>query len=311
MLARAVRSGLAESYHDGAVAAIDLNGTSLFEHGDIDRPFFLRSSIKPFQATVGLEAGAPFNRDQVAVACSSHGGQAVHRAVVSSILKDAGLDQTALLCPPDRPLSISADRHLTASGVIERAPLFHNCSGKHAAALAACVAAGWPIDSYTQPDHPFQIRVRELIGEVTGSPVEPVGVDGCGFPTLQGSTRGLSRAFARLASEERFRTVREAMMAMPALTSDGDRPEAALMQWLPAAVKGGAVACVGLALTDRFGLAAKCWDGSSTALYVGVIEALDRLGVLEPVAREALQHHARPPVLGGGLPVGSFEPALD
>ena len=82
------------------------------------------------------------------------------------------------------------------------------------------------------------------------------------------------------------------------------------MQWLPAAVKGGAVACTGVALTGRFGLPAQCWDGSNQALYVGVIEALDRLGVLEPVAREALAPHARPDLLGGGAPVGRLEPAL-
>ena len=311
MLARAVRSGLAESYHEGAVAVTAPDGTLLFEHGEIDRPFFLRSAIKPFQATVALEAGAPLNRDQTALACSSHGGQAVHRAVVSSILADAGLDESALRCPPGRPLSMTADRRLAASGTVEPAPLFHNCSGKHAAALAACVAAGWPIDSYVEPDHPYQTRVRELIGEVTGSPAADSGVDGCGFPTLRGTTRSLSRAFALLATDERFRTVRHAMMAMPALTSDGDRPEAALMQWLPAAVKGGAVACMGLALADRFGMAAKCWDGGTLPLYVGVIEVLDRLGALEPVARQALQPHARPPVLGGGVPVGSYQPALD
>ena len=311
MLARAVRSGLAESYHDGAVAVLSPDGRVLLEHGDVDRVFYYRSAIKPFQATVSLEAGARLNRDQLAVACSSHGGQAVHRAVVASILDDSGLDASALRCPPDRPLAISADRRLAAEGKTERARIYHNCSGKHAAALAACVAAGWPVESYPEPDHPYQVRVRDLMGEVTGSAVESAGVDGCGFPTLRGSTRSLAGAFARLAVDERYRPVREAMMAMPALTSDGDRPEAALMQWLPAAVKGGAVACVGVALLDRFGLAAKCWDGSNVPLYVGVIEALDRLGVLEPVAREALAGHARPPLLGGGEPVGSYEPAFD
>ena len=310
MLARAVRSGLTESYHDGAVAVVDVDGDLLFEHGDIDRPFYFRSSIKPFQAAVSLEAGAPLNRDQTAVACSSHGGQPVHRALVASILAEAGLDESALQCPPDRPMTLAADRRLAAEGRTEPAPINHNCSGKHAAALSACVAAGWPIDSYLEAEHPYQQRVHSLVAELAGESVDPMGVDGCGFPTLRGTTRSLVSAFARLASDERLRAVREAMMAMPALTSDGHRPEAALMQWLPAAVKGGAVACVGLALTDRFGLGAKCWDGGTRPLYVGVIEVLNRIGVLEPVAREALAGHARPPLLGGGVPVGEYEPAL-
>ena len=310
MLARAVRSGLVESYHDGAIAVLDLDGSMLLEVGDIDRPFFLRSAIKPFQATISLEAGADLNREQTALACASHGGQAAHRAVVASTLAGAGLDDSALRCPPDWPLSASAHDQLMAAGETTRRPIYHNCSGKHSAALAACVAAGWPTETYHQADHPYQIRVRELLSDVTGEEVTPLGIDGCGFPTLRGTTRGLARAFAHLATDDRFARVREAMMALPALTSDTDRPEAALMQWLPAAVKGGAVACVGVALTGRFGLAAKCWDGSNPALYVGVIAALDRLGVLESVAREGLQAHARPPLLGGGVPVGSYEPAL-
>ncbi len=310
MLARAVRSGLAESYHDGAIAVIDADGSILLEVGDIDRPFFLRSAIKPFQATISLEAGADLNREQTALAAASHGGQAAHRAVVSSTLLDAGLDESALQCPPGWPLSDSAYDQLIAAGETTPRAIYHNCSGKHSAALAACVAAGWPIETYTDGDHPYQQRVAELVSEVTGGDVTPVGVDGCGFPTLRGSTRSLARAFTRLAMDARFARVRRAMMALPALTSDTDRPEAALMQWLPAAVKCGAVACAGVALTGRFGLAAKCWDGSNPALYVGVIEALDRLGVLEPIAREGLEGHARPPLLGGGEPVGSYEPAL-
>ncbi len=310
VLARAVRSGLAESYHHGAIAVVDPDGSTVLEVGDVDRTFFLRSAIKPFQATICLEAGADLNREQIALAAASHGGQAAHRAVVASTLIGAGLDESALQCPPDWPLSDSAYQQLIAAGHTRPAAIYHNCSGKHSAALAACVAAGWPIETYTDGDHPYQRRVVGLVSDLTGEDVTPVGVDGCGFPTLRGSTHGLARAFARLAMDERFAQVREAMMALPALTSDTDRPEAALMQWLPAAVKGGAVACAGVALTGRFGLAAKCWDGSNPALYVGVIEALDRLGVLEPVARESLAGHARPPLFGGGEPVGSYEPAL-
>jgi len=310
VLARAVRSGLAESYHDGAIAVFDDAGAVLLEVGDVDRPFFFRSAIKPFQATISLEAGADLNREQTALAAASHGGQPVHRAVVESTLAAAGLDPSALHCPPDWPLAPSAHHQLVADGETSPQRIYHNCSGKHAAALAACVAAGWPVETYTEADHPYQQRVRELVADLTGEDVLPAGVDGCGFPTMRGTTRGLARAFTQLAMDDRYVKVREAMMAMPALTSDTDRPEAALMQWLPAAVKGGAVACAGVALTGRFGLAAKCWDGSNEALYVGVIEALDRLGVLEPVAREGLAAHARPPLLGGGVAVGSFEPAL-
>ncbi len=310
MLARAVRSGVAESYHDGAIAAIAPSGELLLEVGDVERPFFYRSAIKPFQATVSIEAGAKLNREQTALACASHGGQPVHLAIVSDLLERNGLDVNLLRCPPDWPWSLSARRRLIRSELAEPKPLFHNCSGKHAAALVACSVQGWPLDSYTEPDHPYQQKVVQLVALATGQEVEPVGVDGCGFPTLRGTVRGVARAFARLSYDDRYDQVREAMSAMPALTSDWNRPEAAIASWLPALVKGGAVACAGVALPGRFGLAGKCWDGSSAPLYVGLIAALERLGVLEPVMIEALAEHARPPILGGGEPVGFLEPAL-
>ena len=215
-LARAVRSGLIESYHDGAVAVIGPDDEILFVFGDIDRPFFLRSSIKPFQATISIEAGASLNREQTALATASHAGQPVHVAVVRSILDDAGLGEEALQCPPAWPPGPGAKGPFLARGISKR--IFHNCSGKHAAALAACVAQGWPIDNYTAPDHPYQRRVLELLADVTDGVVEPIGVDGCGFPTLRGSVLGLSRAFNRLATDGRYEQVLGAMMAMPALT---------------------------------------------------------------------------------------------
>ncbi len=310
MLARAVRSGVAESYHDGAVAAIDPTGKPLLEIGDVDRPFFYRSAIKPFQATFSLEAGAELNREQTAVACSSHGGQPVHLAIVAELLERNGLEVSLLHCPPDWPLSLSARRRLIRSGLVDAQPLFHNCSGKHAAALVACAVQGWPLDSYTKPDHPYQQEVAQLVAEASGEDVQPVGVDGCGFPTLRGTVRGLARAFTRLATEDRYIRVREAMAAMPALTSDSGQPETAIASWLPGLAKGGAVACAGLAVTGRFGIAGKCWDGTKAPLYVGLIAALERLGVVEPVMIEAWADHARPPILGGGEKVGFLEPAL-
>ena len=310
MLARAVRSGVAESYHDGAIAAISPSGELLLEIGDIDQPFFYRSAIKPFQATVVLEAGVDLNREQTALATSSHGGQPVHIAILEDLLAASGLDVSMLRCPPDWPLSRSARLRLASSGVVECQPKFHNCSGKHVAVLVACAAQGWPLDSYTEPDHPYQELVVELVAEATGQEVGPVGIDGCGFPTLRGTVRGLAHAFARLGSDDRYQRVREAMRAMPALTSDGFRADTAIASWLPATAKRGAVACAGVAVANRFGIAGKCWDGSEPALFVGLLAALDRLGALEPVMAEALAVHSRPEILGGGKPVGFLEPAL-
>src|SRR5258708_33642754 len=69
-----------------------------------------------------------------------------------------------------------------------------NCSGKHAAMLATCVAAGWPTASYTHPEHPLQQEIRATIGLLAGEPVSAIGVDGCGGPLLAISVPGLASA---------------------------------------------------------------------------------------------------------------------
>ncbi|MCI0426067.1 MAG: asparaginase, partial [Actinobacteria bacterium] len=58
MLAASVRSGLVETVHEGSVAVSDAEGNLIAWSGDIDRPFYLRSAAKPFQAMVSQENGA-------------------------------------------------------------------------------------------------------------------------------------------------------------------------------------------------------------------------------------------------------------
>lgn len=310
MLARSVRSGLTESYHDGAVLVLDLRGDDLLVNGDVDRPFFLRSAIKPFQAQVVLEAGAGLNDEQLAVACSSHGGQPAHLAIAQSVLARAGLDSSALQCPPEWPLSASARNRMRSAGISAPTRIMHNCSGKHAAVLAACVEAGWPVDDYTRFDHPYHRLVTDLIAEVSGMKVTPTGVDGCGFPTFRGTVRSLARAFHALATDERFHRVRSVMSRMPALTADNTRAEAAIASWIPVAAKVGAMACAGVAAPGRGAAAGKSWDGTYPPLWVGLIEAMRLTGWVDRAGLEALAPHARPPVLGGGQVVGALEPAL-
>ena len=69
-----------------------------------------------------------------------------------------------------------------------------NCSGKHAAMLATCVAAGWPTASYTEPGHPLQAEDRahdRATGWEAGD--SAAGMDGCGAPLFALSLAGLAR----------------------------------------------------------------------------------------------------------------------
>lgn len=311
LLASRVRSGLEETYHYGAVAASDADGSLIARAGDIDRPFYLRSSAKPFQAAVSQEAGAALEPLELAIASASHRGHPVHVGLVGSMLEKAGLDESYLQCPPDWPINTDAARRLHLDGWSEPRRIWHNCSGKHAGFLRACVSRGWPVADYLSADHPLQRRVVEFVSELGGYPVEPVGVDGCGAPVLRTTVRVMSRLFARLATDPPLHDLFDAMHRYPALLGSNDEGDSTIAMALNAVAKGGAQGCIGVAVEGRLGLAVKSWDGLGDMATVGAVAALDELGELTPTAREALSGVARPAVMGGGLRVGDAVPGLE
>ena len=102
-----------------------------------------------------------------------------------------------------------------------------NCSGKHAAMLATCVAAGWPTATYTDPAHPLQVALRQALEGLAGEQSAAVGVDGCGAPVFALSLAGLARAFQALVTGSPGtpeRRVADAMRAYPEWTSGTTRP---------------------------------------------------------------------------------------
>ncbi len=309
ILAVRTRSGLTETTHYGALAVAATSGDLVASSGDIDAVFFLRSSAKPFQALVAQEAGAGLSRLQFALACASHDGDPVHLAVVEQMLDEAGLGESALRCPPSFPIGVRA-RDLVASVNTPSRRLWHNCSGKHAAWLRSCVANNWPTETYLQPDHPIQERIRALVSELGGFPVDPVGVDGCGAPVLRTTVRAMATMYARMAGEERFGEVFAAMHNYPALVSGTGNGESLIATAFHAAAKRGAAGCLGAAVKDQFGVAAKSWDGVGQVAEMAVAHALASVMLPVPAVLAALEPVLSPPVLGGGEPVGMFESRL-
>lgn len=311
LLAVRIRSGLIESTHHGAVGIAGPDGEVVAFAGDIDRPFYLRSSAKPFQARVSQDCGAALAPVELALAAASHRGQPVHVAIVGAMLERAGLDESHLRCPPAWPLSENAARRLVAAG--EQAPrrIWNNCSGKHAGFLRACAASGWPLDSYLDPGHPLQRRIIEFVSELSGHPVEPVGVDGCGAPVLRTTTRAMARLFSRLGNMPQLGEVLAAMHRYPALVASNGEGDASIAVAANAAAKGGAQGCIGVAVAGGHGIAVKSWDGSMEIATLAAIATMEQTGDLWPEARGRLEPLAQPRILGGGEVVGHLEPRVE
>jgi hypothetical protein len=64
-------------------------------------------------------------------------------------------------------------------------------------------------------------------------------------------------------------------------------------------------------VSGRLGVGAKSWDGSGLVANLAAATALLQLGVLPAPAVDWLEPFLRPPVLGGGEPVGHFEPVFE
>src|SRR5580698_5581356 len=147
VLAEAVRSGFTESVHRGATVALAADGGILAKAGLIEVPIFPRSSNKPMQASAMLRCGLDLNGELLALAAASHTGEDFHVDGVRRILSGAGLSEDDLGCPPGWPLDPETARRLIERGEGE-SRIRMNCSGKHAAMLATCVANRWPTAGY-------------------------------------------------------------------------------------------------------------------------------------------------------------------
>jgi L-asparaginase II len=304
VLAEVVRSGFVESRHRGAVAALAADGTLAFTAGSAKAPFFPRSANKPLQAAAMLTAGLPLDGELLALAAASHSGEDFHVQGVYDILDFAGLTEHDLRCPPALPIDEPTARRLVRQSGTPESRVRMNCSGKHAAMLATCIANGWPTETYLDPGHPLQRHIRTTIEGLAREPVAAVGVDGCGAPLFALTLAGLARAFRALVLAEpgtAERRVADAMRKFPEWTSGTDRDENRLMAGVPGLLlKAGAEGVNAFALPDGSAAAVKIEDGSARARTPVTVAVLAALGAQPPAGLAAAA------VTGGGGPVGEI-----
>jgi L-asparaginase II len=309
VLVEIVRSGFVEGVHRGRLVLLEADGTVALRVGDPAAPLLPRSCSKPMQATGLLEAGLDLHGELLAIAAGSHAAAPIHIEAVRKILAGAGLADEAL----QTPAAVPGDEHALAA--FHRrgeapAPIYFNCSGKHAAMLAACVVNGWPTETYLEPGHPVQLACRAAIERLTGERITAEAVDGCGAPLLGTSLLGLARAVRACVLAEPGtpeRRVADAMRAHPEYVAGEQKLDTRAMRAVPGLlVKTGAEAVYAGALANGRALAFKIDDGAQRALAPVLAEALRRLDV--PGADVA--DFGAAPLLGGGRPVGLLRPVF-
>ncbi len=300
VLVEALRGGVVESVHRGAVAVLDADGAVHTAVGDIEHPVFPRSAVKVLQALPLVESGAAdrwqLSNEELALACASHGGEPRHASTAAAMLARAGVDVAALECGTHWPYNDTAIKALAAAGQ-QPSALHNNCSGKHAGFVClgcwlADEGAGSSdrrafLSGYIKPGHPVMREVTAALQSTTGYDLAQaaVGTDGCSIPTYAVPLRHLALAFARIGTgvglsaghQRAAQRLRAAVAAAPYMVAGSGRFDSRVMTLLGERVfcKVGAegVYCAALPALG-LGVAIKMDDGNNARACEVVMAAL-------------------------------------
>ena len=298
VLLEVVRNEMVESIHNGHLLILDSSGNDLLKLGDVDELIYPRSAVKSLQASAMLRAGLKLTGPQLALACASHAGSQAHLDVALSILRGAGVDENALRNTPDKPLD---PKERAAWGDKAPTSLAANCSGKHSAMVATCVANGWDLESYKKPDHPLQRAIAAEFEKLSGEKITKVGVDGCGAALFAISLRALANAVRNLtlSNEPIHQEVVNACRDNPVMVSGIGRLPTLLMQKVPGLfVKDGAEGVMIMSTPKGEVIVWKMSDGSQRGNSPLSIATLSHLGISVDLEREN--------VMGDGQVVGEI-----
>jgi L-asparaginase II len=285
VLVEAWRGDTVESFHRGAIAVVDGDGTTVAALGDVDRPVFPRSAVKLLQALPLVESGAAdrfgLRDEELALACASHVGEPAHTRAALSMLGKVGLDDSVLECGAHWPYDEVSAHALAASGATP-GPLHNNCSGKHAGFVClGCLLAEQQdrrafLSGYVQPEHPVMREVTDALQAATGCDLSraPRGIDGCSIPAYAIPLRQLAHGFARAASgigltpgrAAAAERLRRAVARAPRMVGGSGRFDTLVMQAMGERVfcKVGAEGVYCAALPESgFGVALKVDDGNT------------------------------------------------
>ncbi|NVK20418.1 MAG: asparaginase [Methylocystaceae bacterium] len=299
VLVEVLRGSLVESQHRGAFCVVDAQGDVVLSMGDIESPVYPRSSVKAMQAVVMMESGAAdafnFTDEEIALACSSHGGEVQHIGMVQSMLNKMGLTKDLIKCGPSWPMNIEAGRHLAMEG--ESPNVLHNCcSGKHAGFLAHLKHNKINPVGYTEPDHALQKEIKAVIEDLceVDLDIAPLGIDGCAIPTWAIPLKNLALGFSKFAKNEGrvskkraavMQRITKAIFSAPFMVAGTDRYCTRMMQAFPERVfaKVGAEGVFTSFLPEKgYGIAVKCDDGTYRGAEIILSAVLVKLGVFSP-----------------------------
>jgi L-asparaginase II len=157
----------------------------------------IRSTLKPWQllATIGLIT------DPIELlACASHSGQPHHLDALARLAQKYSLDFGDLVCPASYPMDVSEQTRLLGSSAAKQR-IFHPCSGKHLAYLAAHQRLGGAGSNYWAQQSPVHAKLCEVLA-IGGASELQWEIDSCGLPCLVAAVEAMMRLWAQLGRSQ-------------------------------------------------------------------------------------------------------------
>lgn len=336
-LVEVTRGRIVESIHYGSFCLSRPDGSIVQSAGDIETPFFLRSSAKPFQALAFLERGGmdhyQLEQREIAIICASHSGTIDHIEVLERLQKKTGVDESLLQCGVHAPYHKASAEKL----LMEGKPLHsnhNNCSGKHTGMLSFAKMISAPLGDYLEPSHPIQQAILQTFSEMCS--VDPLsvelGTDGCTAPVFAVPLPAAALGYARLCQPDDMttdradacRTITASMAAHADMVAGPERFDTLGMVTGKAAFisKLGAEGYRGIGIlpgkansfNNGLGLAIKISDGdiSYRATSVVALAVLDALGILDEQQMAALKQFGHRPITNWrGKEIGEIRPSRE
>lgn len=313
------RGPFLESVHTAHAVVCNASGEIIHAWGDPEKVILPRSSSKMLQAlpliTSGAADRAGLGPEQLALACASHQGAAIHTDRVAAWLSTLGLDDHALRCGPQEPDDRDARDALIRA---DESPcqIHNNCSGKHAGFLTLTRHLGAGPD-YVDPDHPVQKACLDEFETATDETSPGYGIDGCSAPNFASSLHGMARAMAHFASQPDGAPetrLHQAMRLHPDLVAGESRACTELMRAMDGkvALKTGAEGFfIAILPEQKIGVALKVTCGTTRAAECAIAAVLVKLGVLEKDHPATLRRMNAPILNRRGIQTGTIKPAKD
>ncbi len=314
-----MRGDFIESMHVAYAVVVDGDGKIVQNWGDPNYLTCIRSSLKPFQASVAVKAGATeaagFSTKELALMCASHNGEGIHVKTAESMLEKLDFDISYYECGSHAPYDKNS-KHELIKQFQKPTALHNNCSGKHGGML--CLSKHLQADpkGYTHIDHPVQQSIMKQVRMYSELNDFPLEVDGCSAPIPFMPLYNIALMFQKLAGSNypELNVLYDAMVSNPMLVAGTDRFDTDFISAMTgrAITKVGGEAVRGLGIRkengDVYGIALKVLDGNQRCSPIAMMNVLKKMELLSIDEKSQLTKYQKTILKNHNkLSVGSIE----